>query len=66
MSTKFEKGTRVIYWPGARHGSIPGRPGKVISDGVVQFGGTDCIRIETMECGTDYIALTHVELADES
>ena len=60
-ATGPKKGDRVTYWPGFRGEAFPGRPGTVISDGVVKFCGTDCVRIETMECGTDYIALTHIE-----
>lgn len=56
------KGTQVLYWPGIRHANYPGRHGTIISDGVVQFCGTDCVRVETLESGTDYIALTHVEV----
>lgn len=49
----------VRYWPGTR----PGRTAvaTVISDGVVPFGGTDCLRIKQEDGGTDYIAITHVE-----
>jgi hypothetical protein len=61
MAATWPRGTRILYWPGAKHESIPGRPGVVISDGVVKFGGTKCVRVETLEKGTDYIAVTHVE-----
>jgi hypothetical protein len=64
MSTKLQAGTPVLYWPGVRHPNYPGRPGTIISDGVVKFGGTDCVRIETMERGTDYIAVTHIEVRE--
>ena len=60
--SELTKGTQVLYWPGVRHESYPGRPGTIISDGVVKFGGNDCVRIETMERGTDYIAVTHIEV----
>lgn len=55
----YPKGTPIMYWPGWLGGF--GRRGMVISDGVVKFGGTDCVRIEKADGGTDYIALTHVE-----
>lgn len=49
----------VRYWPGTR----PGRTdvATVISDGAVAFGGTECVRIQQANGGTDYIAITHTE-----
>jgi hypothetical protein len=56
------RGTKVNYWPGARHPEIPPRGvATVISDGPVEFGGTECVRIRKPDGGTDYIALTHIE-----
>jgi hypothetical protein len=62
MSDLYIRGALVKYWPGARHESIPGKYAHLISDGVVEFGGTDCVRIQKGDGGTDYIALTHVEV----
>lgn len=64
MSELYMHGRLVKYWPGSRHSSIPGRYAHIISDGVVEFGGTDCVRIEKADGGTDYIALTHVEIVE--
>jgi len=50
----------VRYWPGLKEGR--GRYAHIISDGVVEFGGTDCVRIRKVDGGTDYIALTHIEV----
>lgn len=55
----FSKNDIVRCWPG-------GRPGRndaalVISDGVVLFGGVDCVRIQKAGGGTDYVAVTHIE-----
>jgi hypothetical protein len=57
--SSFAKNDIVRYWPGVR----PGRTevATVISDGIVAFGGADCVRIQQVTGGTDYIAITHVE-----
>lgn len=62
---RWVRGSRVRYWPGFRRGDARGTA-TVISDGVVKFGGTDCVRIRMDNGGTDYMALTHVEPADET
>ena len=61
MSEMYMRGMLVKYWPGIR-GEGPARYAHIISDGVVQFGGIDCVRIEKPHGGTDYIALSHVEV----
>jgi hypothetical protein len=57
--SSFTKDAIVRYWPGVR----PGRTevATVISDGIVAFGGAECVRIQQATGGTDYIAVTHVE-----
>lgn len=54
----FSKNDLVRYWPGGRHARSAAAA--VISDGIVQFGGIDCVRIQKTGGGTDYIAVTHV------
>jgi len=60
MNDIYLPGMLVKFWPGAKYG--PGKYAHVISDGAVQFGGTDCLRIRMADGGTDYIALTHIEV----
>lgn len=68
MSGDQRKGDIVRYWP-------VGRPGRhslatVISDGVVEFGGVDTVRVRKLTGklagSTDYIAVTHVETVGHS
>lgn len=61
MSASHVQGMPVLYWPGVRSKDYPGQDGVIISDGVVQFGGTDCVRIRTWKGGTDYIQLSHIQ-----
>ena len=61
MSELYMRGSLVKYWPGIK-GEGPTRYAHIISDGVVKSGGTDCVRIEKSYGGTDYIALSHVEV----
>lgn len=62
MSQIYMREMLVKYWPGARHDDIPGKYAHIISNGVVEFGGTDCVRIRKVDGGTDYIAITHIEV----
>jgi hypothetical protein len=56
----MKAGDIVECWPGGR----PGRSymARIISDGIVPFGGTDCYRVQKLNRATDYLAVTHVEL----
>jgi len=56
--SEITKGERVRCWPGSRDGRH--YLAEVISDGVVEFGGTKCYRIRKDDGGTDYLAATHV------
>ena len=67
----MKRGTKVNYWPGLRRWPDPKAPeipprgvATVISDGPVDFCGTQCVRIQKADGGTDYMALTHVERID--
>ncbi len=60
MSTSYVKGMPVLYWPGIRHTDFPGQLGTIISEGTVEFGGTECVRICKATGGTDYIQLSHI------
>lgn len=55
-------GTPVLYWPGVRSENYEPNRATIISDGVVVFGGTACVRIHKDEGGTDYIQLSHIEV----
>jgi hypothetical protein len=62
MSAGLTEGSKVRYWPGVRRAEVPARGiATVISDGLVYFCGTPCVRIRKDSGGTDYIAVTHVE-----
>lgn len=63
MSTSYVKGMPVLFWPGIRHNDIPGQLGTIISDGTVEFGGTECVRIRKATGGTDYVQLSHIQTA---
>lgn len=52
----------VHYWPGIRDSATKPKVARVISDGTVEFGGRPCYRISKTDGGTDYVAVTHVEL----
>jgi hypothetical protein len=58
---KHPPGTRVRYWPGARHGD--GTPGKTIGEAYVLEGHTAVIGCEADDGtgGHGCLALTHVD-----
>lgn len=60
---ELREGKPVLYWPGVRSDRHEPQQGIVISNGVVVFGGTACVRIRKQDGGTDYIQLSHVDAA---
>jgi len=56
---RVQKGDRLRIWKGAR----PGRNlAAVALSGVLDWHGTPSVRVELVTGGTDYIALTHVQV----
>ncbi|ALY10833.1 hypothetical protein WILDE_49 [Arthrobacter phage Wilde] len=62
--SEFKQGNIVRCYPGTRQGRS--YIAVVISEGVVEFGGTDCVRVQQYDAGrrggTDYLAVTHVDV----
>jgi hypothetical protein len=58
--SEYKKDDLVRCWPGG----IGNRNyiATVISEGVVEFGGTDCVRVRQPNGGSDYMAVTHAEV----
>ncbi|QWY81347.1 hypothetical protein SEA_RIZWANA_50 [Arthrobacter phage Rizwana] len=60
----MNQGDIVRCYPGHRNGRS--YIGQIISEGVVKFGGADCVRVQEYSagrrCGTDYLAVTHVDV----
>lgn len=63
FNAAYPIGTRVYYWPGARHPSIPGRPSWTRTPAWCLGGHTDVVTVEGYPGG---IALTHIEIAEEA
>lgn len=59
-----KQGDIVRCYPGTRDGRH--YVGVITSEGVVEFGETDCVRVRKYESGvedgTDYLAVTHVKV----
>lgn len=60
-STTIKAGDAVRAWPGTRDGRSYEATALT---SVVQFGGTPCIRVQRVDGGTDYIAVTHIDLLE--
>lgn len=58
--SEFKKDQIVRCWPGATTGRS--YIAVIISEGVVEFGSTDCVRTRRADGGTDYLAVTHVSV----
>lgn len=60
----YPVGSQILYWPGIREGE--GRPGYTIAEVSRQHGnGILWVRIAKTSGGSDFIAMTHVQLATE-
>lgn len=64
--SEIKKSDIVRCWPGTRTIGAHQYAAQVISDGTVKFGDTDCVRVRGIDGGSDYIALTHVELIGDA
>lgn len=58
--SEYKKDDLVRCYPGDRSGRY--YIARVISDGVVEFGGTDCVRVRQEGGASDYIAVTHADV----
>lgn len=63
FNARHPVGTRVRFWSGARRGD-PSGTGTTISEALLWSRESAVVRIQRDAGGTDYLALTHVEVIE--